>query len=266
MLYHQRRQGRCHPRNTDLRQTRVHAFTLVEMLVVLAIVSTLAAMLFPTVQRSIGAARSVQCSNNLRQVGVSFGFYVTDYRGALPLAHQGVFETPTVWGRPCWIQGMMPEYFTPEERAQSLAIPRVDIGILNCPSHPAKFPVGWIYAINQHTSYGMNTLGIGGGYAGASWCRAAAYRKITQVRYPDRQLAFADSQYPTTAMQFPDGNSTQGYFTVSCTAFEGGLGFRHEGSTNLAFVDGHCDGRVREAMPSYTTFTQEESMVLWSNP
>ena len=61
-------------------------FTLVELLVVIAIISLLAALLVPTLRRSVEEADFVKCQSQLRQIGIATATYGCDWNDALPPA------------------------------------------------------------------------------------------------------------------------------------------------------------------------------------
>jgi prepilin-type N-terminal cleavage/methylation domain-containing protein len=63
---------------------RTRGFTLVELLVVVAIVGTLVALLLPAIQAARESSRRAQCENNLRQIGIALALHA-NARGDFPV-------------------------------------------------------------------------------------------------------------------------------------------------------------------------------------
>jgi prepilin-type N-terminal cleavage/methylation domain-containing protein/prepilin-type processing-associated H-X9-DG protein len=84
------------------------AFTLVELLVVLAIISALAAMLFPIISGAKASALNVTCVSQMRQVTAATNLYTSDYDDTfMPISYQPRTEATSRSDR-TWVQLVLP--------------------------------------------------------------------------------------------------------------------------------------------------------------
>ena len=209
------------------------AFTLVELLVVIGIISLLIALLLPSLTIAREQAKSVQCLSNLRQLGLAANIYVGANRGSFPPA-----RNTTAWE---WDFEVYVDAGALKIRPGILWTGATNVQVQQCPAYEGKSPT----ASDPYTGYNYNTSFIGHGFNEAN----PAPAKASRVRRPSETALFGDGQYyggtnkymraPLKESPLADGDSWG-----PATRAAGTQGFRHRGRTNVCFADGHAASQV----------------------
>ncbi len=205
---------------------REAGFTLVELLVVTAIISVLAAMLLPALDRTLDNARQIACAGNLKQIGLGLTEYADTYADAILPAYIG---DPNVNGS--WWPSKLHGYVGGPAVYQKGTV-------LVC----AKNKKEKSYAMNFYSGW-IDAAGVcGGGYP----FKSAALKAPSKLYYvADLSDEANVSCYSWRLYPYPD-EAWKSSRLMNLT--------RHPGGPNIVCADGHVEC---SRLPQYLTASSD---------
>ncbi len=227
----------------SLQTPNRNGFTLTELLVVAAIIASLAALSLTAISQVKGRALRIQCVNNVRQLGIALQAFLTD-NNSYPL----LLDTSQHQGWMALLQHT--ELSVPGNPAKHVSFSKwVGEGVWQCPAavKPSNWPTNRIYVNYGYNWYGMSaetntdSLGLGGHYVfGPSHSPAPAVRE-SEVVSPSEMIAIGDGFIGSGGV-LKDGapliwrTPMTNYFGSTRRA-----NARHQGKANIVFCDGHVE-------------------------
>lgn len=207
-------------------------FTLLELLVVTAIIAVLASMLLPAVTRVKESARTTQCLSQLRQIGFAVRLYAEENQDEFPRSQHSAFAYGQLtWGRAVATQ-------LSESAATWTNLLR---GVYHCPSDRRTLP--WSYGQNVYFELSPDN----DDYTGSP----RTWRRVTTIPHPAETILQAET---------PGGvDHIMPHFWVTPQDATDLDARRHKGRSNYNFVDGHSE--VREFR---STYDPSQRVDLWN--
>ena len=198
------------------------AFSVVELIVVMGLISVLMAMLLPALAASRETAKMVQCQSNLRQIGQALFEYANVYQGKLPL-----------WsGWNVYPDGSSPEDDPGLAWTEELAFTfnQTPLSrVYDCPAFPVDVPMNYFLEARWSHLHGRHNI------------------KLTEVRLSSQYIMagestapggyippFGDAPYTTIDVD----KSDEGFIHMAFSNDPGGMNM-HPAGNNVLFADGH---------------------------
>ena len=222
-----------------LPKAKWQSFTLIELLIVVAIIAILAAMLLPALNQARERGRAASCINNLKQLGTGVLLYTADHADFLP-----PIQGSASGSYPCWTNALM----GPNLKVSASAIYTSGVWmktgryaqntLFHCPSMTGRYDLtgtetgggaGW-WIIKPH--YGINSHLY-------QVARLQSF-KLGYFKSPSLKILLADTWQQEASGLAMEEN---GYFRWQVDRFQNtGFGIvagRHQKSANALHLDGH---------------------------
>jgi len=233
-------------------QTGKNAFTLVELLVVVAIIALLMTLLLPAVNSLLQGARTAKCQNNARQLHALLALYGADYGHMLQGVAGGVMPNGSRVYNHYWSTELFDEGYMDDKVYSEMHCPNISRGTY---SVVVMHPNTWLPGETQYYPYGQfandafhyNILRVG------ALPEPSNYAYITDGVTQAGNIKPLDVRHKHTH----GGRAFHSFRWYNSGGQKHGLWLSHNGKAIIGFADGHVESAAPERLLGVANYNHQ---------